>query len=437
MIYFIMATLALALAGGLLRTLPAPVTAKRARLLRMVAVAVALAALVPLVHRDASTINLGWIPWIEPGVIALDESGTELSGLAILGYALLLWQDADQPALAWWQALAAPLLLAASFAALNVNHFLYRYVFLEAAALATLVMTVRRGNWHDLVGSFLTLRLGDLALLGAIIVLWQAHDTLLISPMLAAAAQAADGTTWLAVLMGLLAVWIKLGLYPFDRWLAVAGEIASPERWSAATAGLPLLGAYLLYRLEGGIQALYLTTPLVVAGAGITIWALICAGRAESRLRLHHLEVAHGALALVIVPLGWPYAYLYSFMPLRGVLMILSAPRVVDEARGEYADNAPLNTRWDRLSIAALFVETRLLEPLNAWVWHLTESASRAASAIDEHVLEKGFVNVQRSALGVGRRLRRLHTGKLRANLAWMAGLIVLALAFVAVFSLL
>ena len=437
MIYFIMATLVLALAGGLLRTLPAPVTAKRARLLRMVAVAVALAALVPLVHRDASTINLGWIPWIEPGVIALDERGTELSGLAILGYALLLWQDADQPASAWWQALAAPILLAASFAALNVNHFLYRYAFLEAAALATLVMTVRRGNWHDLVGSFLTLRLGDLALLGVIIVLWQAHDTLLISPMLAAAAQAADGTTWLTVLMGLLAVWIKLGLYPFDRWLAVAGEIASPERWSAATAGLPLLGAYLLYRLEGSIQALHLTTPLVVAGAGITIWALICAVRAESRLRLHHLEVAHGALALVIVPLGWPYAYLYSFMPLRGVLMILSAPRVVDEARGEYADNAPLNTRWDRLSIAALFVETRLLEPLNAWVWHLTESASRAASAIDEHVLEKGFVNVQRSALGVGRRLRRLHTGKLRANLAWMAGLIVLALAFVAVFSLL
>lgn len=128
-----------------------------------------------------------------------------------------------------------------------------RYIALDIvgllAALAVLSTFKATSGLKHFIVIFQILRLGDLSLLAAILLTNHITGTLEISQMIAAAADMRpDARMW--VFLGfLLALLIKLAIWPFGVWLERARQ--SAPRISFWMSGLlvPALGFYLLYRI--------------------------------------------------------------------------------------------------------------------------------------------------------------------------------------------
>jgi len=218
---------------------------------------------------DSPTIVIEWMPGTGPMTFSLGATGL-YAALATSFTAFLVTlgsapHHTEQPPLSASLILIA---LAAANAAFLADHFLARYVALEVAALcialAPLVELkgVSGGRAFWLV--YLMLRLGDAGLLSAILILADASGTLEIAPALQAGATLDSVRLGWVVAGFLLAVWVKLGGWPFHLWNRFGRTLSlNVHAWLYAIVA-PNLGAYLLYRV----------TPLLVHHAPLQIAAL-------------------------------------------------------------------------------------------------------------------------------------------------------------------
>ena len=305
----------------------------------------ALCALFLLPHTGESpAVVVEWLP--SAGPIGLAASATGLYALLVTtwgAFFVLLVPSirngvgcrVEPPPLS-----GAVMLLALT--AINVafltDHFLARYVALEIVALcialAPLIEMRNSTGIHLSWSSYLILRLGDAGLLVAILILKDTSGTLSISPALEAGSVLDTTRMGLVVAGFILAVWVKLAIWPFHLWgyhgrrLALASQV-----WLYATI-MPNLGLYLLYRVT---PLLALAGPLQTAvlwlGAGGAVLAMLLAlTKLDLRGALVYVGAAQGGLALFtaasgVKPVVW--LGLLALTPLR-LLLFLAA----DAAQG-------------------------------------------------------------------------------------------------------
>jgi len=223
------------------------------------------------------------------------------------------------------------LALAATNVAFLTDHFLARYVALEVVALcialAPLVEMRNSAGIRLAWKSYLLLRLGDAGLLTAILILMKANGTLSIGPALSAGG-ALDATRLGVVVAGLvLAVWVKLGIWPFHLWSQPGRRLSlASQTWLYATV-MPNLGLYLLYRITPllALAGPLRTAALWLGAGGAALAALIALTQADVRGAMVYVGAAQGGLALFVAASGVKPAVwlgLLALTPLRLVLFL-------------------------------------------------------------------------------------------------------------------
>ena len=253
---------------------------------------------------------------------------TALACVIVLAFAL--HRSGESPAVSGAVILLA---LAGGNGAFLADHFLGRYVALEIVALcAALAPLIEAGTGeHRRLAwtSYVVLRVGDAGLLVAILLLWNLSGTLIIDPALSLAATATDPTgqvLWASAGL-VLAVWVKLGGWPFHLWSQAGPRISlASHAWLLATL-LPNLGAYLLYRI----------TPLLVATedvrmvtlwagtAGMVLTALLAATATDERRAMVFTGASQAGLALLLAASGMKAAVWLGILVLTPVRVLLMA----------------------------------------------------------------------------------------------------------------
>lgn len=312
--------------------------------------ALGLLVLLPWAGSDLA-LSITWLPGTGPMAIGLGGTGLYVALATTGACALALWGtralQGTRAKQSYWMDVLALLAIAAAQIAFLAEHFLARYVALEIVALCVALAPladlqptgdgVNGGGLTRLV--YLVLRLGDVGLLVAILVLWSVVGTLDIAPALEMG-HTLDATRLNWVVAGfILAVWVKVGGWPLHLWLQ-AGEHLSlfSHSWLFATL-MPNLGLYLLYRVTpllahaGGMQwAVYGVGAL---GAALAAVLALATTRSGSRLSLVYLGAALGGLALLLAASGlktavWMTALVLT--PLRLLFHLAGEPAPAGEA---------------------------------------------------------------------------------------------------------
>jgi formate hydrogenlyase subunit 3/multisubunit Na+/H+ antiporter MnhD subunit len=221
------------------------------------------------------------------------------------------------------------LAMSAANAALLTDHFLGRYAALEVVALCVGIVPLvtaqgkaaSRLAWQV----YFPLRIGDLGMLVAVLIIGHEAGTLHIDQAL----RAATGfeTTYLTwILAGLtVAAWAKLGGWPFGVWGLAARQLSlASHAWLYATL-LPNLGAYLLYRIAPLLAlAPPLSTALAWLGAsGAALGALAAFIRRDVRTSLVSVGAAQAGLALCAASAGLQPVLLLGVLALTPLRLLL------------------------------------------------------------------------------------------------------------------
>ena len=300
----------------------------------------ALCALSLLLRVDSSLIAIEWLPGA--GLMRLTTGATGLYAVLVTaGGAFLVLlapsfippndKEGGKGGLQHSPLSAAIMLLA--LAATNVafltDHFLARYIALEVVALciiSALLVEIRTSSGSRLAwNNYLLLRLGDAGLFTAILILNDASRTLSIIPALEAGVSL-DTTQLISVVASfILAVWVKLGIWPFHLWIQSGRWLTlTSQAWLYATI-MPNLGLYLLYRIT---PLLVLARPLQTAAlwlgaGGAALAALIALTQVDQRATLVYLGAAQGGLALFVAASGVKPAVWLSLLVLTPLRLLL------------------------------------------------------------------------------------------------------------------
>jgi len=293
----------------------------------------ALCALALLRHVEESpAMAIEWLPGTGPMGLTIDASGLYTVLLTTwIGFLILLGTTSHSIGFRPLSGVVTLLALAAANTAFLTDHFLARYVALEIVALCVALLPlieVRNAAGSRLAWSgYLLLRVGDAGLLTAILILGDASGTLRITPALAAS-QALDSGRLRWVVTGLLlAVWVKLGGWPFHLWSWAGQKLSLTSQAGLYATLVPNLGAYLLYRvtpllaLAGPLQ----TAALWLGGGGAALGALIALTQDNPRAALVYVGAAQGGLALFIAAAGVKSAVwlgIQVLTPLRPLLFL-------------------------------------------------------------------------------------------------------------------
>jgi len=399
----------------------------------------ALSLLLLLQAGDGTSARVGWIPETETVALTLRAPGVYLAIMAFGALALAqTWRagpSSPENGARYWSALAH-LVCGLVVVALTVDQFLARYVVLELVALCTVVALalgipgLRRGML--LWSRYAQLRLGDIGLILAILLLWRASGTFLIEEMLATATSLLPREQIPILLGGLLAVWAKMGLPPFHGWVVDSSLLPWQARVWVAGAALPLLGAYLLYRLRPLLVALGVTPLLTVVGIVILGWASAKLLRSGPRLgESAWWFIGHSAVGLLLSGTQSMSAFLLTFLPVRAVLCLAGAraPRRVE--RTWAVDGNGALAGLDALVRGARILERDFLEAGNRLLAEEVKALFRwSALVLEERTLEGLNRGVVRLARSIGRALQSLHVGRLRRNLLWASLGLIAVIAF-------
>jgi len=401
-----------------------------------------LAALSPLLllqAGDGTSARVGWIPETETAALTLRAPAVYLAIMAFGALALAQTWRAEpffpENGARYWSALAH-LLCSLVVVALTVDQFLARYIVLELVALCTMVVLALGipGLRHGLQlwSRYAQLRLGDIGLIVTILLLWRASGTFLIEEMLARATFLSPREQIPILLGGLLAVWAKMGLPPLHGWVVDSALLPWQARVWAAGAALPLLGAYLLYRLTPLLLALGATPLLTVGGVVILVWASAKLLRSGPRPGgSSWWFIGHSAVGLLLAGTQSMSAFLLTFLPIR-VVLCLAGARAPRRVKWTWeADGKGALAGLDALVRAARTIERHLLEAGNRRLAEGVKALSRlTASALEGRILEglnRGGVRLARS---IGRTLQDVHVGRLRRNLLWASLGVIAVVAF-------
>ena len=149
------------------------------------------------------------------------------------------------------------------------EHFLMRYVALEFVGLgvvvgAWLLSVPKEHAWQKGKIIFLNFRIGDLGLLIAIFLMVSLSDTFHIGQNFATATLANPSIRSVLNFALMLAVCVKMAIFPLDRWVDACAAFPPILRTWFTKLLLPALGAYLLYRIS----------PLLLSSPTNAIWIL-------------------------------------------------------------------------------------------------------------------------------------------------------------------
>jgi len=287
-----------------------PAAARGVALVASAATALCATALLPRAGDDP-TIVIRWLP--DTGPMTFGLGATSLYAALVTSWVAFLTLLATTSA----DTETPPLLLALVLLALSAGnvaflseHFLSRYVALEVVALSIALAPLvelrgdegGRGFW--LV--YVMLRLGDVGLLSTIMILFATSGTLEITPALEAAGTLGGVRLGWVIFGLLLAVWVKLGIWPLHLWIGWGRGLSSGTQAWLYTTVMPNLGAYLLYRVapllapDPAVQTL-----LLWLAAGAAMLAVITAlTRRDLRSGLIYIAAARGALLVFAAAAG-------------------------------------------------------------------------------------------------------------------------------------
>lgn len=254
----------------------------QARLFFLVLLSVIILSLLSLSTTGALTIRTRLDFLGEPLWLSFSQTPIVLFLVAVLTLWLLLFvrqqQQHEEPSR--FDIVLLAFSLAFGYVAFFSGQFLMRYIALEIVGL---IAALSAPDWAEdpfpisrfrIV--FILLRLGDLALLISILLLRASSGTLNIDEMIKASIDLpVDQQVW--ILAGVLvAVAIKLAVWPFSMWLRCAeGKKQRPAYWISANL-VPSLGMYLLYRFVPIVktQVVY-QISLTVLAVGILLVTLM------------------------------------------------------------------------------------------------------------------------------------------------------------------
>ncbi len=417
------------------------------RFFLFVAAVVCLCALTLPFYGDREVhLPLTWLPG--SGDLSLHVGGVGVYALiATAGCAFLLRWFAPDPGpenrvSSLWTDVVWLAAWAATNAAFLAGHFLGRYVVLEVVGLCVaLLPLIQRRDGAAARFVYIVLRIGDAGFLAAILMLLQAGGTLTIAEALRVAESLdASRRGWIAAGF-LLAAWVKLGAWPFQDWLK-AGDLAdSPAGVWLYGIAAPNLGLYLLYRIA---PLLGLSEPArwgaVCLGAIGMLWMAFRLARRPDRSTFPVYVNAVLSGGLLLLAAGGAQAWL-------GVWL--------------WAGTAARWAAWQlwrmRTGAAALPVPPVVLDP-DRWL----DGTARSIRRVETGVFERGLAGIARGSMAlaatllrvveqdgletlvratahgtrrVARRMQRMHTGRLRVNLAWVAAAWALVVVWLALRS--
>ena len=435
---------------------------QRARLATLVAGIATLSLLGLLAYQDHELHLPVWLP--PAGPMSLHLGG--LGGQAALATStlLLLGMLVSPPAGRTSRALLLTALSAANISFL-AGDFLTRYVALEilglGIALAPLAEGLRNGM-RKAKEIYLFLRLGDVGLLIAILVLMEASGTLVIADSLNAGARLSGAPLGWVVGGMLTAVWVKTGAWPFHRWQAAADGLSPlTGAWLYGVA-MPNLGLYLLYRITPllALNPLFGQLTLGLSCIGIlAITGQLLGGRFRSQLPVH-VNAALGCVALGIAATGRQGVLAWLLLiatPLRLAvwLAMRGQPSRTEVAAGTIGQGSPEEWLLRLARAVNLFVEDRILQQgaVRLWravmgtarvfyrmserdtveLWRATMSTARVFYRVGERDGDTLLIRATAgSALSISAWLQRHHTGRLRRNLQWVVLGLIAIVTFVA-----
>jgi len=366
------------------------------RVLWLLQLLVAIAALSLAWRATPLTLALGTTHWGHPAHLVLSPTAGVLVAAIhlamVIVFAAPTWRpNADGPPTPATS--LTFILIGAASAALLVDDLLLRTIVLDIASLSVGLILLAQSPAPTPLGSvwpYLLLHIGDIAFL--LLALWLdfTTGTWSISQAFAGAIGLSAGPRALAIAAALLAAGCKLGLPPFDGWLRRASTLSTPYCIMVLCAGPPLLGAYLLYRL----QDLLVGDP--VSRATLLAIVLLCVAYGVWRaLRNGSLGVSeglilHSALAFGAPLIGWQRVYLLSFLPVR-----LAICWLIPQLAGGAVEVKP----------AARADLPAVLQALAGIAAHVDAALSRLAN---------GLGTLSRR---LGAAMQRVHSGKIRRNL--------------------
>ncbi len=339
--------------------------------------------LLPLAGGGA-VITVEWFPGM--GQMGLTTSPTGLYAvLATAGAAFFALFATASHAQEFSPLMGALMLLAlaTAAAAFLADHFLARYVVLEIVALcialAILVKMQTRQGIRLAGGNYLLLRLGDVGMLTGILLLMDATGTLQITPSLEQSLTLIEGTPlgvrlrW-AVAGFLVAVWVKLGGWPFHLWKRTGLQLPlNAQIWLYATV-MPNLGIYLLYRVT---PLLVLAGPLReailwIGSGGAALAGLAALKHRGVRVSLIYQETAQAGLLLFVAATGVKEAIWLS-------LFVMAALRLLLFLAADVTRHATSTSRQRKLGTGLLTLGGIMLVAFNLLiVWWAGRTEVRA-----------------------------------------------------------
>ncbi|MBG0770697.1 MAG: hypothetical protein H0S82_03265 [Anaerolineaceae bacterium] len=166
------------------------------------------------------------------------------------------------------------------FLAFFSNQFMIRYIALELVGLlaaASMRQSLTPEAFKRFEDIFLTLRIGDICLLSSILLILPYSGNLVIPEMIAAAEVMPLAQRSWVVLGFILAVMVKMGVFPFSGWQKRArATMDTPAFWTTDFL-MPALGMYLLYRVQPLIDSdplFQVAVPILAAGVIVVRMAI-------------------------------------------------------------------------------------------------------------------------------------------------------------------
>ncbi len=292
-------------------------------LIPVLAAVVLLAAGVAVFISDStSTLAFTWQPNAGPMQIIFDRSSIVmviLVTVALLIGSVLNAQHAS-PINSIQQGLVF-FAYTAAVVALTADHFLLRYTALEFAGLCVVGSVFAKGyqqdqpDWGNVIKVFLNFRLGDIALLSAILLLQAESGTFKIGPSIEAGTQAQYTLRLVASLGMLVAVWVKSAIWPLDRWAQAARRLPPILRTWYVDLLMPALGAYLFYRVSPLLQTIdHLPSMIIIMSILSLLTKTFVAHLSRERISFKHLLNDLSTICLLSLGLSSDQNALWVYM---------------------------------------------------------------------------------------------------------------------------
>ena len=280
-----------------------------------------------------------------PITLSVSKTGISLHIALVLTLAFLFWLalKSDRPT-TLYRFLLVQISLSAGFLALMSGQFMIRYIALDIvgliAALSVLNAFRETQSLKKFTIVFQILRLGDLFLLVSILLTNTYAGTYDISQMIAAVV-ALPPSSHIWVFLGLiLAVLIKLAVWPFGIWLRHAREEAHGVGFWTAGFLMPVLGLYLLYRIVPIIHAEpRFQIAILVFSLGSLILTLLMYLRKmipNDRFLLINSLMGCFALSVAALPGTDYFGYYLTALTLSRLVSFLGKP-IIQEGTGAWS----------------------------------------------------------------------------------------------------